>query len=235
MNGFGEYLKDLRGDRSLREMERITGLSHTYLSTLEKGVDPRSGKGRKPTPEILNKLSETLDVDYFELMQKAGYIEENNKVTVAEIKAKTEILKRINDEIDGLNYGLDTFRKLLDEHRRHYGDTFEGNETAEREYKEVNNLIRDNVAKIQVLSNERHRINAEIKKLLIAAKLTIEFDESWKFKDAIESLAESIDFKIIDLYGILKSDTDVSVKGKKLNTHEKEKLLQMIELMFDNQ
>lgn len=79
MNEFGEYLRELRGDRSLREMERITGLSHTYLSTLEKGVDPRSGKERKPTPETLKKLSETLNVPYEELMKKAGYIKSLGK------------------------------------------------------------------------------------------------------------------------------------------------------------
>lgn len=79
MNEFGEYLRELRGDRSLREMERITGLSHTYLSTLEKGVDPRSGKERKPTPETLKKISETLNVPYEELMKKAGYIKSLGK------------------------------------------------------------------------------------------------------------------------------------------------------------
>lgn len=71
---FGDYLKELRGNRSLREMEKITGISHTYLSTLEKGYDPRSGKERKPTPETLKKLSESLNVPYEDLMRKAGYM-----------------------------------------------------------------------------------------------------------------------------------------------------------------
>lgn len=76
MPDFGDYLKELRGKRSLREMEKVTGLSHTYLSSLEKGYDPRSKKERKPTPETLRKLSNTLDVPYDHLMQKAGYIDE---------------------------------------------------------------------------------------------------------------------------------------------------------------
>ena len=75
MNEFGEYLKQLRGKRYFREMERITGLSHTYLSTLEKGYDPRTKKPRHPTPESLKKLSETLEVDYNILLEKAGYID----------------------------------------------------------------------------------------------------------------------------------------------------------------
>lgn len=71
---FSIYLRELRGKRSLREMERITGLSHTYLSTLEKGFDPRTGKERNPTPEVLRTLSEALNVNYVELLIKAGYL-----------------------------------------------------------------------------------------------------------------------------------------------------------------
>ncbi|WP_328053918.1 hypothetical protein [Bacillus paramycoides] len=42
MADLGLYLKKLRGKRSLRELAKATGISHTYLSTLEKGFDPRS-------------------------------------------------------------------------------------------------------------------------------------------------------------------------------------------------
>lgn len=96
MNDFGKYLKELRGNKSLREMERITGLSHTYLSTLEKGIDPRSGKERKPTPEILKKLSETLDINYTELMEKAGYINEKTILEKA-IDVQAWLIKEIRD------------------------------------------------------------------------------------------------------------------------------------------
>ncbi len=96
MNDFGKYLKELRGNKSLREMERITGLSHTYLSTLEKGIDPRSGKERKPTPEILKKLSETLDINYTELMERAGYINEKTILEKA-IDVQAWLIKEIRD------------------------------------------------------------------------------------------------------------------------------------------
>lgn len=70
---FGNYLKEIRGDRSLREMERITGLSHTYLSTLEKGIDPRTDKERLPSLETLDALSRTLKIDFAVLMEKVGF------------------------------------------------------------------------------------------------------------------------------------------------------------------
>ncbi|MFY0521408.1 helix-turn-helix domain-containing protein [Lysinibacillus sp. UGB7] len=72
-NSFGNYLTELRGERSLREMERITGLSHTYLSTLEKGIDPRTDKERLPSLETLDTLSRTLKIDFAVLMEKVGF------------------------------------------------------------------------------------------------------------------------------------------------------------------
>ncbi|WP_103108815.1 helix-turn-helix domain-containing protein [Brevibacillus reuszeri] len=72
----GDLLKGLRGDRSLREIERISGVSHTYLSSLEKGVDPRSGNPITPTPETLNKLSKAYNFSYRQLMKLAGYLDE---------------------------------------------------------------------------------------------------------------------------------------------------------------
>lgn len=80
MNDFGVFLRELRGKRSLREMEKITGLSHTYLSSLEKGKDPRSGNERKPSPEVLKKIAQTLDVDYSTLMEKAGYANKKDEL-----------------------------------------------------------------------------------------------------------------------------------------------------------
>lgn len=80
MNDFGVFLKELRGERSLREMEKITGLSHTYLSSLEKGKDPRSGNERKPSPEVLKKIARTLNVNYSTLMEKAGYADEQDEL-----------------------------------------------------------------------------------------------------------------------------------------------------------
>ncbi len=78
MNDFGNYLRELRGERTFREMEQITGLSHTYLRTLENGFDPRSKKERKPTPEVLQKLASKLSVDYYELLDKAGYVNKDD-------------------------------------------------------------------------------------------------------------------------------------------------------------
>lgn len=106
MNEFSVFLRNLRGKKSLREMERLTGLSHTYLSTLEKGYDPRSGKERKPTPEVIKKISKAFpDVDYLEMMEKAGYISDYiqySKTEEEELKDFQNFLSMFPKEIFNL-------------------------------------------------------------------------------------------------------------------------------------
>ncbi|QKQ29222.1 helix-turn-helix transcriptional regulator [Staphylococcus hominis] len=72
MNEFGKKIKELRGQESIRSAARHIGISHTYLDSLEKGIDPRSGKERKPTIEVVQKISNYYDYNFFELINLAG-------------------------------------------------------------------------------------------------------------------------------------------------------------------
>lgn len=74
MNAFGDYLRSLRGERSLREVQNQTGISHTYLSTLEKGVDPRTNKARKPSNDVLSKLALFYGIPYIDLLKKLNQV-----------------------------------------------------------------------------------------------------------------------------------------------------------------
>lgn len=68
----GVFLRKARQDRgmTLREVEEATKkeVSNGYLSQLE------SGKISRPSPHILYTLSNVLNADYQNLMQRAGYI-----------------------------------------------------------------------------------------------------------------------------------------------------------------
>ncbi|HDE7731519.1 MULTISPECIES: helix-turn-helix domain-containing protein [Staphylococcus] len=72
MNEFGRKIKELRGNQSIREASQNIGISHTYLDSLEKGFDPRSGKERKPTIEVINKISLYYDYSFEELVGLAN-------------------------------------------------------------------------------------------------------------------------------------------------------------------
>ena len=80
----GAYLKEIREDRqlSLRDVERLAKegslgayVSSGYLSMLE-----RSGV-KEPSPRILYTLARVYEVEYMKLMQKAGYIPDDVRLS----------------------------------------------------------------------------------------------------------------------------------------------------------
>lgn len=76
MTEIGNVLKELRGKMSLREASEKIGISHTYLDTIEKGFDKRSGKHVNPSPETLRLISDAYNYPYIDLLKLAGYIDE---------------------------------------------------------------------------------------------------------------------------------------------------------------
>lgn len=62
----GPLLRRLRGELSLRDITRLTGISSSYLSQLERG-------DRRPGRSVLKRLADTYNVDLSELLKRAGY------------------------------------------------------------------------------------------------------------------------------------------------------------------
>src|SRR2546430_2317779 len=69
-NRLGQELHKIRKlhDLSLRQVEKITGISNAYLSQLE------NGKAGNPSPHVLLQLSEVYGVPYKSLMESAGHL-----------------------------------------------------------------------------------------------------------------------------------------------------------------
>jgi len=55
MSNLGKLFKEIRLSKkwSIRQAAKKMGISYSYLSILEKGVDPRTGKDSNPKPETL--------------------------------------------------------------------------------------------------------------------------------------------------------------------------------------
>lgn len=66
----GERLREIRMNKnlSLREAADRIGVSHTYLNSLEKGTDPRTGRPVNPTARTLLRISEAYGIPVEELM-----------------------------------------------------------------------------------------------------------------------------------------------------------------------
>ncbi|MMZ61803.1 helix-turn-helix protein [compost metagenome] len=78
MSNINELLTKIREDQgiSLREAARRSGLSHSYIDSLEKGVHPKTKAPIKPSPDSLKALAVAYNYNYIQLMNAAGYVEE---------------------------------------------------------------------------------------------------------------------------------------------------------------
>ena len=63
----GKLLRDLRGNRSLRQVETVTGISNSYLSNLESGL-------KRPGVRTLAKLSRYYQIPLMDLLEAVGIL-----------------------------------------------------------------------------------------------------------------------------------------------------------------
>ena len=79
VENFGEYLRTLRLEQklSLREAEKLSGVSNSYLGLIERGQRPIPGA------DILKKLAPVYDVPVRDMMKAAGYLK-NEDVSLSE-------------------------------------------------------------------------------------------------------------------------------------------------------
>lgn len=79
MNGLGKLLRELRGKRSLREAAKLSGLSYSYISSLEKGEHPKTKAPILASPESLKQLAKAYRYDYKILYRMCGIIDDDEE------------------------------------------------------------------------------------------------------------------------------------------------------------
>ncbi len=77
---FGEliFTERVRRNLSLREAAARIGISHTYLASLERDCDPRTGNPLTPSPDVLLKLCNAYGLAYGELAHYFTFVNEND-------------------------------------------------------------------------------------------------------------------------------------------------------------
>ena len=80
MNNLGELFRHIRLSKnwSIRKAAKRMGISYSYLSILEKGIDPRTGKDSNPKPDTLRLISKAYEYPYEELLKAAGYLNDED-------------------------------------------------------------------------------------------------------------------------------------------------------------
>lgn len=116
MSTIGGFIKQLREGKglSLREAAKRSGLSHSYIDSIEKGMHPKTKAPITPSPESLRSLSKAYNYPYEELMKIAGHID---AVDFEESKSKVDIqieeaLRRLPD--DKKKFVLELLKQISD-------------------------------------------------------------------------------------------------------------------------
>jgi transcriptional regulator with XRE-family HTH domain len=74
VSNLGKIFREIRLSKnwSIRQSAKNMGISYSYLSILEKGKDPRTGKDSNHKPEMLKIISKPYNKQYEFLIQDAG-------------------------------------------------------------------------------------------------------------------------------------------------------------------
>ena len=74
-NKIGIFIKNYRGDLSLREFSEKCDISHTHLDSIEKGYDPRTGKPVRVTVDTLKKIAHAMNMSINDLFIRSGEVD----------------------------------------------------------------------------------------------------------------------------------------------------------------
>jgi transcriptional regulator with XRE-family HTH domain len=84
MKSLGEIITNYMNENNLsqRDFAKLAHISHTYVSKLQTGIDPRSGKLIEPTLEVVEKIAKALNMPLEVLLKELGKIsmETNNHI-----------------------------------------------------------------------------------------------------------------------------------------------------------
>ena len=105
INKLGNFVREKRGEMSLRDFAKQCGdISHTQIDSIERGVDPRTGKPVKPTIETLAKIAKGTGVSISYLAALAnnenpeqGYYTNPETALLAEEAAKDPDMRLLLD------------------------------------------------------------------------------------------------------------------------------------------
>lgn len=109
MSELGDFIRKIRLHKkmSLRDAAEKIGISHSYLSVIENGLDPRSKAPVKPTPETLGYISKAYNVEYNKLMELAGYISSKNNDDNSDNNETNDVeieITKILDDLEKRDY-----------------------------------------------------------------------------------------------------------------------------------
>lgn len=108
-NKLGNFLREKRGEMSLRDFANKLDISHTYLDSLEKGYDSRNKKPVRITVDTLSKIAKALD----EPLEKLVALSENKDYNPEKAQEDPLGLAKIGFSMDNYTPPTDTQREQI--------------------------------------------------------------------------------------------------------------------------
>jgi transcriptional regulator with XRE-family HTH domain len=102
----GEYLRNIRGEKTIGQIAQISGIDKGYLSKIERNE-------RHPKPEMIAQLAEAYGTDYSTLMEICGY-QEPEPILIRRIRKATEKMDE-EDQKRMMEILKSNFQSLFDE------------------------------------------------------------------------------------------------------------------------
>lgn len=110
-NKLGNFLKEKRGEMSLRDFSNKLDISHTYLDSLEKGYDSRNKKPVRITVDTLSKIAKALN----EPLEKLVALSENREYIQEQLEEDPLGLAKVGFSMKDYNPPTDKQREQLAE------------------------------------------------------------------------------------------------------------------------
>lgn len=105
----GDIIKEYRKANGLsqRDFAKLCNLSHTYISTIEKIYDPRSGNPVAPTIEVVKKIANGLKMplkDLLDIIDNNQEFKINNDKIIDLSDLTDDEFKYIQDQINYIRW-----------------------------------------------------------------------------------------------------------------------------------
>lgn len=92
----GDFLRNYRNEHgySLRAFSEVCGVSNAYLSMLEKGTHPTTGKPIVPTIRVMGQIAHSMDLTLDELLSRV----DDMPVNLSEERARRFVMPMLSQE-----------------------------------------------------------------------------------------------------------------------------------------
>ncbi|PID20157.1 hypothetical protein CSV61_16030 [Sporosarcina sp. P3] len=236
---YGKLQRDIRNEAkmSIRELAERSGVSHSYLSQVENGT--RS----TPSKEIIKKVADALNYNYFDLAVLGGVID-RNEITLENLKEFSQDLWQQHNSLMTTKAKIEDIISDMKKRGTAPEELIKDNNQLDEQILNLEKEMNKIEEKIQILSEG----NGEKYDIVLfdeegyAAKQYIRFSYPKYQKVDIDGEVSSRKIsedeareQFLSLEYLLSMDEEILLNKKVLSQYDKERALKILQLVFQKE